>query len=399
MSNKRKADDILAGGPEKMPKMYAAIREATWPAPPVDTYGWNTALPRDCKLHKSAVLAQYQLTYEDIEDFDYETKRRGDGYMHLYGEREIEWKAWEVHGGPDGLWHLLRLARKQHAHSGSRKPFPCPYEYTKGRPYDLDLRSPPCCDRYLAGNPIMFAAKADLPPWFWLECNVAIDRALYNGERPSGEPGSATRERLYAISAAQKFFHRHSARYSGCPARPLDLGHRLGPKPYALWTFRGLLQEAPTISATLRDTDASGPPRDRLLFHAASADCQWGRGYLEELFGKLCRLVKELGLEDDGWKSLRWEIYHKFASSVDGGLRYDGRRRYWTDPAGEWLEGRIESQFVPGTMRSQCADGYEYNKLLPVIGGTFRTPTPGSARGSSGTPSPNRAPVAGPSSA
>ena len=99
------------------------------------------------------------------------------------------------------------------------------------------------------------------------------------------------------------------------------------------------------------------------------------------------------------------DTLQQYAHSVDGGLRYDARRRCWTDPAGIWLEGRIIPEPAPDSMRGRCADGRKYNALLPVVDEPgARTPSPGPGPGGSAmsnTPSPVtvRAPVAGPSSA
>lgn len=198
----------------------------------------------------------------------------------------------------------LRQLRQEHVQSGSAEPFPCPSGYTPGRRYDLDRTSPPSCDRYLMNQPTMVCAKAELPSWFWTECNIALNRALSNGSLPSGGPASASAERVYGIRAAQRFFHRHSARYAGRPPDPVSTGR-------SIWLpmLRSSLSNAPTISANLRNTDAWGPEKDRLRFHAGNYE--WGDEYLRGIFRQLCSLIGSLGVEDAGWKSIRWEIYHR----------------------------------------------------------------------------------------
>ena len=165
------------------------------------------------------------------------------------------------------------------------------------------------------GHALLRAAKAEFPPWFWAECNLALNRALAKGALPSGERGSASKERVYAMAAARQFFARHAKRYVGRPEEPLQLGGAQA-RSLALPTFRALLSNAPAISANLRDTPAWGPEKARLRFCAGNYE--WDDEYLGKVFRQLGGLVKELSprLGDDVWKSLAWEVYHKVRRSM-----------------------------------------------------------------------------------
>ena len=82
----------------------------------------------------------------------------------------------------------LKRLQEEYDPGDSDEPFPCPWEYTPGQQFDLDLPFPPLADRYLMGHALLRAAKAEFSPWFWAECNLAVNRALAKGALPPGAP-------------------------------------------------------------------------------------------------------------------------------------------------------------------------------------------------------------------
>lgn len=319
----------------------------------------------------------------------------------------------------------LRELRDKSLQSGSQTRFFLPYSYCPGRRFDLNRSTAPLCDRYLMNNHVMIAAKDALPAWFWISCNLALNRALSSGALP-GRGASASVERVYAMRAACKFFNEHRARYASRPAAPIASARVSGGEELDLLPkFRLWLGCAPRISGNSRGTDTWGPPncKDGLVFR--SGGYEWDAEYLEELFRQLCGLVDALGLGDDGWRSLRWEVYHQvralccrvrchgipfltvrfglqYAMSVDGGLCYDACGRFWSDPAAVWLEGQIVPDPAPDSVRGRCAEGLRYNGLLEVMSAVDNVRTTGSFGSSgNGNASPVRVPsqAAGPSSA
>jgi len=73
---------------------------------------------------------------------------------------------------------------------------------------------------------------------------------------------------------------------------------------------------------------------------------------------------------DEGWKSIRWEVYDKYSGSL-GALEYSrpgDPESHWSDGAYPWLEGKLDKDeygFVE--IRGKCSNGRKYNKMLPVI--------------------------------
>jgi len=89
----------------------------------------------------------------------------------------------------------------------------------------------------------------------------------------------------------------------------------------------------------------------------------WAKEYRVLLFRALINVIREHGLGEDGWKSVRWEVYDKYAEYIDGISYGDG---WWFDSARGWLEGRLAlEELEADATRGDCKSGRKYNSSLP----------------------------------
>ncbi|PIL34995.1 hypothetical protein GSI_02782 [Ganoderma sinense ZZ0214-1] len=315
-------------------------------------YGWITDIPPNVKthlmappqIHKARAINMYMLGYNDLDGIAYEDRYIEDGgyYCNQYKERDIEWRPWQIHGGPIGYWQFYR--------GGAR--------------YDLTLAAPPeLQDRYVCESSILRDAKRDLAPWIWNACNAALDAVLLAGHVPLCAQ-DLTPEREAAMKCATSTFGASRQLYADRPNQPL------GPSPSIL-TLRNVLSEAPIIphepgslkwGTPVEGLDLNGT--DKLQHY------DWGTGYLERVFSAACGVLEELGPDAGGWASTRWEVYDKYSQSLDLGIRYDRDEKTWSDAAAVWLDcGSVSSKMLQPEhhLRSKCEAGHAFNKLLPRL--------------------------------
>ncbi|KAM5536894.1 hypothetical protein V8D89_009441 [Ganoderma adspersum] len=163
--------------PIPMPPFHGLRRDAP--------YGWITNIPANVVIHKERAIKMYLLNSRDLDDVPFNDRLikqpNRSYYCNEYKERDVEWKAWQIHGGPIGYWEFL----KRRLRAGRR--FPCtlfPYSYRRGFRYDLRLTTPPeLQDRHVCDSIILRDMKLALP-MIWNACNVILDHVFLSGHIP-----------------------------------------------------------------------------------------------------------------------------------------------------------------------------------------------------------------------
>ncbi|PIL35061.1 hypothetical protein GSI_02848 [Ganoderma sinense ZZ0214-1] len=324
------------------------------PYPGCDTNGWITDIPAGVTVHKGRAIDLYHLHPADLDgvEFEHSFYQKTGRYFNKYKERDVEWRAWEIHGGPIEYWKFLkREQQRRPSHELYTIP---PYSYRRRAQYDLSLLHPPTLqDRYVCDSATLRGLKASLAPWIWNACNVALDHVFLHGRIPLMSCELVS-DREPAMRLALSFIHSHPI-YSERPTQPL------GSSP-SMTQLRAVLNQAPIAPAP-------GSPRwgariDGLVFDEEGSYYEWDRDFLERVFGAACGVVEELGTGDAGMRSARWEIYDKYSESPGFGLWYDPTCHEWTDNAADWLDDRLSGEELRNHLRSTCPAGTAYNNLL-----------------------------------
>ncbi|KAM5536886.1 hypothetical protein V8D89_009433 [Ganoderma adspersum] len=130
-------------------------------------YGWITDIPANVVIHKERAIKMYLLNSRDLDDVPFNDRLikqpNRSYYCNEYKERDVEWKAWQIHGGPIRYREFL----KQRLWAGRR--FLCtlfPYSY---------------CYHYMCDSIVLRDAKHTLLKWIWNACNTLLDRAFLGG--------------------------------------------------------------------------------------------------------------------------------------------------------------------------------------------------------------------------
>ncbi|KAG6809012.1 hypothetical protein H0H92_001974 [Tricholoma furcatifolium] len=208
------------------------------------------------KILKTDVKHLYRIDLDDYPDLTFETKqfrRRSNGYRptgYLYRERDVERKAWERYGGPDGF-----------------------------------EAQPPS------------KLEAAFPPWVWKKCNDLYDEPARRLGMAEGIP----KWRIPALTGARKSLLPY-------PLRP-----------------DSLLPDSPSISA-LREILAYAPRWDghsemkgvdfQYDESRTVSGADWAVGYAFRVYDALSLVIDNHGLGDDGWRSVRWEVYDTVGYSI-----------------------------------------------------------------------------------
>ena len=113
----------------------------------------------------------------------------------------------------------LKALYSEHTDSkdSASRPFYVPYDYNKGRRYDIFLPHPPVLpDRYLGDSARLGWVKRNLSSWSWHACNLALNDALLGGQSPESAE-DLSNERKAAMSHAVRYIRAHGAWYNGRP--------------------------------------------------------------------------------------------------------------------------------------------------------------------------------------
>lgn len=194
--------------------------------------------------------------------------------------------------------------------------FRYPHDYQPGGRYDLHTPDPPVLppepqpqdepapapaqdpppDLYLSSKTLV-RAKEELPAWLWNACNDALD----------ADHGAPTQSRS-SLRLRKSAMHAFMASYAaGYPQRPQT---GLPRTPFTANFYR-VLGNAP--KAPDRGAENWGTPVPRLEYVGTPQDgyYEWCEAYLEDLFTQLCTLVSSFGLQENGWRTIRWTVYDK----------------------------------------------------------------------------------------
>ncbi|KAI1790004.1 hypothetical protein LXA43DRAFT_541076 [Ganoderma leucocontextum] len=296
-----------------------------WPASELDL---------DAKITKGKALDRYQLKPDQLRGLEFQRELVDTNgrrvWAHVYSEREVEQRAWELYGGPDGLQVQIT------------GPLPEKEELFDPEKALDDLR-----DR--------------LAPWQW----TAFNKALDIWHKCNHSRRSAVWYRISGLRLSLKIAKTYPQR----PSEPL-------PSSPAVDRLRAVLAQAaslPTHGSEKYGEEVEGLSRTGGPPHAWTYD--WSDEYLQKLFSALIDVIKvgKVDRDFDKWKAIRWEVYDRFVECTNKGPMFCWWSTGWTDPAAEWLEGGLSERALTCTYRARCPAGKEYNHLPRGHGSGFRS--------------------------
>ncbi|PIL35068.1 hypothetical protein GSI_02856 [Ganoderma sinense ZZ0214-1] len=324
-------------------------------------------------IAKTYALAQYHLKAADLVGIPFETtetvvngvKRA----MYLYNERAIERRAWEMFGGPEAFDARLAKLKARHLEKGNKTAFQQPgtYEDPRGKVAIVSLApstSRSSSDPYVGKSPRLLDIKGKMPLWLWTTCNralLAVDEGDEMAMALGGGRFTKAADREWPMRAALRLAKAY-------PPRP---DQKL-PSSECVDRVRAVLAEAP-LAPKPDDSDWGRDDIPDLTFHSGHSgpepteEYRWSGDYLERLFTSLIQLIEELGLGNEGWNGIRWEVYDKHAECLHEGPQYDRREGRWVDWAAQWLDGRFADVGIQliVSCRGKCPAGLVFNDMLP----------------------------------
>ncbi|TFK85963.1 hypothetical protein K466DRAFT_664103 [Polyporus arcularius HHB13444] len=345
-------------------------KEATGhPSANADPSSWRASMiPVGRTITKSDVRTQYRFTKPaDVAGIPFQIKRRtvpGQLDMQLYQERDIERRAWERHGGPEGFEAYLKKLYQRHLNSEHRdREFTQPRHYSFGRQTTSVVQAR-ISSAYKRLDNTVSRIKKVMQPWLFeavkdaLDRNDALDYEYAACYGPNDSPCRQESSYLHAETFAKTYPSR--------PAQPL-------PPSSSVDAVRAVLADAATPPRRSSDSEW-GRDLDGLEFHSSSWPepeewYEWSPDYYERLFSVLIRVIEEHGIGDDGWKGIRWEVYDKYAETFNKRISYDAHEKQWEDDAAHWLDGRFTTEGITldFTNRRCCPAGLRYNSMLPYL--------------------------------
>ncbi|KAL1937840.1 hypothetical protein VTO73DRAFT_12860 [Trametes versicolor] len=248
---------------------------------------------------------QYRLQKKHFDDLLVGERPKGRKRLtYLYKERDVECKAWELRGGPEGLEKFLRHLWEVHIEKGGS-----PDSFDEPRYYRVStdprgtqepdgsvgrLSSPTETgpDMFTGRSRVLLAIKRHMDGWLWKVCNEALVME---------HPAMAT-EHADIMRCAIVYILPY-------PTRPAQLP----PSSPAMDYLRAMLASATRYRKD--DTDAQ-----RVGLQYTGVDDP--------------KVIDDHGMGELGWESARWEVYDT------RGLHYDPRpsERKWNDHSFRWLD-------------------------------------------------------------
>jgi hypothetical protein len=241
---------------------------------------------------------------------------------------------------------------------------PRSYPVSTGPSSSVASVPPPSTIDKWANTPHFKSLKASFPSrWLWAECNMYADKDIT----------LIPKQRYIALRAAPKTLPLY-------PPRPTDLTNLTSPSIDILQEVLGRAPDS-TAEPTEGLATTSNPSED--------GHTVWGDEYLDDLFTALIGVVRDDGLGEDGWRTIRWLVYDTVSGHIThhyfgvhplttAGLQYSkcfGSLEYtrpdpehlngrWRDDAFTWLLGKLDAQQLAESLRNVCSKGREYNELL-----------------------------------
>ncbi|PIL35026.1 hypothetical protein GSI_02813 [Ganoderma sinense ZZ0214-1] len=341
---------------------------------------WRASKVReDSKLAKILALQQYRLKQEDIKSLPFEKRstvvagKKRD--MYLYKERDVERKAWERYGGPEGFEAYLKILHDKHVEAkGTRAPFVRPSSYKisgsnvpaasqSARASATKTAKPKASGASLtvdkaATDAELARIKQSMQPWLWDACIHALDADIEPTDfvMADGRLLRRVRDRLGPMKDALET----TKTYPVCPAQAL-------PPSASVDKLRAVLAASPCLPGELD----FGADVERLTYCTCYVPYEiewyeWSAEYLERLFAAILEVVEENGLGETGWATVRWEIYDKYAKTFGEGIKYHRDGMIWGDKGAEWLDGQLAGRAHELSCRAKCASGLKFNEALPA---------------------------------
>ncbi|OBZ71390.1 hypothetical protein A0H81_08854 [Grifola frondosa] len=273
----------------------------------VDSSGWRVSrVDADRKINKSTIMKQYKLKPDQFADLkfnvEWSTREGPNGKpipyrTYYYMEQEVEHRAWKLHGGPEAFDAYIDKLRSRRR----IRPFLQPDSIASGTSAALDGA---VAEDPWALSPALTRMKRKFPIWLWLRCNEAL----------SGDEYSTAEAREGALKTALKQLGSYPPR----PASSL-------PPSESVDALRSLLAAAPRRSDTY-DVDCFENNVTGQLYY------DWNVGYLERVLHALIDIMQQHGVDDQGWKIARWEVYDRSVKCLGGiTLRRSNDETCWDD--------------------------------------------------------------------
>ncbi|KAI0655402.1 hypothetical protein C8Q70DRAFT_936318 [Cubamyces menziesii] len=107
---------------------------ASTPSSTASSSTWRTStLWAGRRINKTRALKEYRLQPSDLEGLVWKVKEKYHEGMvvnaRMYKEQDVERKAWERHGGPEGFETYLQKLYERHVKAGKNTPFVVPVQY------------------------------------------------------------------------------------------------------------------------------------------------------------------------------------------------------------------------------------------------------------------------------
>ncbi|KAM5536895.1 hypothetical protein V8D89_009442 [Ganoderma adspersum] len=156
--------------------------------------------------------------------------------------------------------------------------------------------------------------------------------------------------------------------------------------------LRQILSEAPKVLAPGSQAWSTTVQALDLICAGTREYYDWNMEYLEYVFMAACRVVIELGVEDERWGSACWEVYDKYSQLPGRGLSYNRASKVWFYDTTTWLDSKLSDEELQGHVCSKCTAGLAFNEFLPLLEAPSSPPTQPSAQAQAGpsTVLPNR---------
>ena len=203
-------------------------------------------------------------------------------------------------------YHIRSLKGLLNVHLSKGKSiesFHIPYDYQRGRLYDLRADNPPTIpDRYVQQSATIQQAKERLPPWLWKVCNTELNRVFSDGMLPV----TLSPEREQAMHHAMMFAESTHPRYADRPKQYVPT--------VSFWNLRTVLCTVP--AAPERTSDQWGTEITNLRWLPDKQRYDWSVEDTERVLNALCLLVKADGLDEKGWKTARRKGYRQVCDQL-----------------------------------------------------------------------------------
>ena len=215
-----------------------------------------------------------------------------------------------------------------------------------------------------------------MAPWLWQAYNKALDRHNARGLELGYLPFSTNAQRERPLVLAMQVAKTY-------PPRPRD---RL-PSSASVDALRAVLARA--ASPPEEDdygVQVEGLEYKYIAFPEEIEWYEWSVDYLERVYSALVAVIKEHGQGDEGWRTIRWEVYDKvrawistrmrghsdlsqYAESMRKPIEYCMDRNLWEDDAAKWLEGRLttDGNILDTYLRRCSPSGMIYNSMVPLL--------------------------------